>query len=127
MKTLLTCLALMLLAFTLPREAAAQCNDACTRLVKDGQLNGYGCVYMEGSGMSCIATSTRCNLQRCMYAYLTTPEGRLVELRNGCDESAAATRVTATMRQVGERLVALLDRRARAIAADAYRSGTGVT
>lgn len=127
MKTLLTCFALVLLAFALPREASAQCNDACTRLVRDGQLNGYGCVYMEGSGMNCIATSTRCNLQRCMYAYLTTPEGRLVEMRNGCDESAVATRVTTTFRKVGDRLAALLDRQVKAIAADARRSGTGVT
>ncbi|HLM66142.1 MAG TPA: hypothetical protein VK358_01380, partial [Longimicrobium sp.] len=86
MKTALSLLALVLLACALPRTASAQCEDGCAKLVRDGVQTGWGCDYVEGSGMYCRATRTTCNLERCMYAYFRTPDGRFVEMRNGCDK-----------------------------------------
>ena len=83
-------LAIAAVTLAVPRSASAQCADACVRFVKEnGQTGGYGCVEEPGSGMTCIATTSRCNLQRCAYALLTTPEGYVVGVRDGCEEAAA--------------------------------------
>jgi hypothetical protein len=127
MKTALSLLALVLLACALPRTASAQCEDGCAKLVRDGIQTGWGCDYMEGSGMYCRATRTTCNLERCMYAYLTTPGGRLVEMRNGCAERATVPgRVATAMREAGNRLAASLSLHMRTAAlAPPRRVGTG--
>lgn len=90
MKLFPTVLAVAALTLAVPRSASAQCADACVRFVKEtGETGGYGCVEDEGSGMSCVATTSRCNLQRCVYALLTTPEGHIAGVRDGCEEPAA--------------------------------------
>lgn len=88
MKFALVLPALALLALAGPGEAAAQCNDACTRLVKtDGSHSGYGCVISEGSNSNCMATTTYCRLRSCSSVLLHTPEGHFAGVRDRCDGS----------------------------------------
>lgn len=126
MKSALSLLALVLLACTLPRTATAQCDDGCARLVRNGVPTGWGCDYVEGSGMSCIATRTSCSLQRCMNAYLTTPGGRFVEMRSECARpEAAPARVASALRAVSERAAASLALRQRILARSRRAAGAG--
>lgn len=121
MRKVLGILAIAVLACGLPSPAEAQCNDACVRFVKsDGGTAGYGCVESTGSGQNCIATTTRCSLQTCMYAVRFTTEGAFAGVRDGCAaEAAASARVAA--RGVGRQVRSgafsvsreLLGRRAR--------------
>jgi hypothetical protein len=87
MKIALALLALVLLGFAQPAPAAAQCSDACTRLVKaDGSLAGFGCIYDENANASCMATSTYCRLRSCTNVLLYTPAGQFAGMRDRCAE-----------------------------------------
>lgn len=128
MKTAFSLLAVVLLACALPRTASAQCDDGCAKLVKEGQPAGWGCVYMEGSGRVCSANRYQCVLTRCDFAYLTTPDGRLVEMRNGCPESRTMpARVASALRQVSDRVSAALTQQMRTAAVEARPRGPAPT
>lgn len=101
MKKVAGMMAVALLACATPGAAEAQCNDGCVKFVKtDGSTGGYGCVEQEGSGQSCIATTTRCSLADCKYALLLTPEG---EFAGTLDECAATESVRAAGRTLWRR------------------------
>jgi hypothetical protein len=105
MKILLGLFSLVLLACALPSAAQAQCSSGCTRLLKEnGEVAGYGCVTIENSGVNCIATATKCTASRCMNAFITTPEGRVVGQRDGCVEAPAAASLAAAVEATRERL-----------------------
>lgn len=97
------------LAAVLPESAAAQCNGSCTMFVKaTGEPAGYGCIVVEGSGRSCIATTTRCTLGLCANALLTTPEGRVIGEIPCADEAIDTERLALIVQDKHQRLVALL-------------------
>jgi hypothetical protein len=97
------------LAALLPRSAQAQCNGGCTMLVKStGELAGYGCVTVENSGKSCIATTTRCTLSICANALLTTPEGRVIGEIPCADEAIDTERLAQVAEDKQQRLRAVL-------------------
>lgn len=127
MKTALSLLALVLFACALPRTASAQCDDGCARLIRnDGGTAGWGCAYVEGSGQVCSATRTQCVLTRCSTAYLTTPDGRFVEMRNGCDKpETLPARVASALGLASSRISALLEQRARMTVAASRPAGAG--
>lgn len=106
-----------LLMLGLPATASAQCEGMCSRLMKqDGQAI-YGCYHAPGSVYDCWATATRCTLIRCSTALLTTPEGRVVGVRNGCDQpQAVPARVASALRGMNERVTASLALRLRTLA-----------
>ena len=117
MKTALSLLALVLLACALPRPASAQCDDGCARLVRNGLLAGWDCVYVEGSGQACSATRYQCVLTRCDFAFLTTPDGRLVEMRDGCEKPATLpARVAAALNVAHGRVSEAISRQMRMVA-----------
>ena len=124
MKTALSLLALVLFACALPRTASAQCEDGCARLVRDGLQAGWGCVYVEGSGQACSATRYQCVLTRCDFAFLTTPDGRLVEMRDGCEKPATLpARVAAALNVAHGRVAEALGRQMRTAALAARPRG----
>lgn len=87
MKTAIALLAFVLLGFAQPAPAAAQCSDACTRLLKeDGSVAGFGCIWSEGSNANCMATSTYCRLRSCTNVLLYTPSGQFAGMSDGCAE-----------------------------------------
>ena len=83
MRTALAVLSLVLLACAVPPTAAAQCNDECIRLVTNDGV-GFGCIT-GNTGMSCIATTTRCSLRECKETFLFSPGGQFAALINTCD------------------------------------------
>jgi hypothetical protein len=108
MKVALALLALVLSGFAQPAPAAAQCSDACTRLVKaDGSLSGFGCIYDENANANCMATSTYCRLRSCTNVLLYTPAGQFAGMRDGCAERRieSARTVTQAIGDGGRRTV----------------------
>lgn len=109
MKRLLGVLAVAVLASAIPSDADAQCSAACLRLFKEnGEIAGYGCVWSENSGTSCIASATRCIASRCANAFLTTPEGRVIGEIPCANAAADATRLAEVAEALRERLLAVI-------------------
>lgn len=99
MNKLFGILAAVLLAATLPNTASAQCEGACSLLMKETGEMIFGCYYAPGSPNECFANATRCTVSRCMNALLTTPEGRVVgELACSASETPASRIATALSR-----------------------------
>lgn len=84
MRMMMIAFALLGLACAVPDAAAAQCNDECIALTGPNGETGYGCVTGE-TGMSCIATTTRCKLSECKETFLFSPGGQFAALINTCD------------------------------------------
>jgi hypothetical protein len=88
--------AALALAALLPADAEAQCNGACTTLMKStGEVAGYGCVIAQNSGARCLATQSRCTASPCMNALLITPDGRVLGELDGCAEAARSAALDA--------------------------------
>jgi hypothetical protein len=82
----LVLLALLLGALPLvPGEAAAQCNSECLPLIKNGQIQGYGCVNQPGSQVACLASSRGCQLDPCFTSIVRDSDGSALALGRECD------------------------------------------
>lgn len=63
------------------------CSANCM-MIRDPEGNriGYGCVEVQGTNTSCIATSLRCSTQECKNVLLTDAQGRLLALADTCQD-----------------------------------------
>jgi hypothetical protein len=109
MRTMMIAFALLGLACVVPDAAAAQCNDECIALTGPNGETGYGCVTGE-TGMSCIATTTRCKLSECKETFLFSPGGQFAALINTCDLAQAILATETKLVRVTSSLAAFVPR-----------------
>ncbi len=113
MRTALAVLSLVFLACAVPPTAAAQCNDECIRLVTNDGV-GYGCIT-SSTGMSCIATTTRCRLAECQETFLFSPGGQFAALINPCDLAQGDPTVDRKLAQLASSLAVFVPRARSAV------------
>jgi hypothetical protein len=110
MRMMMIAFALLGLACAVPDAAAAQCNDECVALTGPNGETGYGCVTGE-TGMSCIATTTRCKLSECKETFLFfSPGGQFAALINTCDLARATLPANGKLAQLTSSLAAVMPR-----------------
>ena len=109
MRTMMIAFALFGLACAIPDAAAAQCNDECVLLSGPNCQTGYGCVTSQ-TGMSCIATTTRCRLAECKETFLFSPGGQFAALINTCDLAQGDSSAGRRLAQLTSSLAALVPR-----------------